>query len=439
MSQTRRELLMQALLGGGGLGLRALASGLPAALLRPAAAQARGLDAAGGLDPAAQFLILSTSSAGDPVNANTPGTYEHPAIEHSADPRMAPTALRLGPRRVTAAAPWAGLPQAVLDRTVFFHHSTPAQSHPHNPRVLELGGAPGDSAPALFARYLGPRLDAAQDRPVLVGAKEQVNCGGQPLPRLCCTELRAALTQGPTPLYRLAALRDQSLDAVHRALRHSGDREQRTALEQHARSRREAQALGDRLLADLHAIKDNGPAGQVAAAAALVRLGAAPVVCINIPFGGDNHFDYEFRVECEETVSGVAHIAALLDKLADYGLRDKASFALLNVFGRTLRRHGRAGRDHWADHHTAVVIGRPFAPAVIGGVAPRGDDFAATPICARTGAPVAADTPQAIALSATLPSLGKTLGHGLGLPQELLDAAIPCGQVVRAALSERSV
>ena len=32
MSQTRRELLLQALLGGGAVGLRALATGLPAAL-----------------------------------------------------------------------------------------------------------------------------------------------------------------------------------------------------------------------------------------------------------------------------------------------------------------------------------------------------------------------------------------------------------------------
>lgn len=434
MSQTRRELLRQALLGGGGLGLRALASGLPAALLLPAAAQARGLDAAAsGSDPAAQFLILSTSSAGDPVNANTPGTYEHPQIEHSADPRMARTALRLGPHRVTAAAAWAGLPQTVLDQTVFFHHSTPAESHPHNPRVLELGGPRGDSAPARFARYLGPRLNTAQDQPIVVGAHEEVTCGGQSLPRLLCTELRAALTQGPTPLYRLAELRDESLDAVHRSLRRDGRRELRTALAQHARSRREAQTLGDRLLADLHAIRDESPAGQVAAAAALVRLGAAPVVCISIPFGGDNHFDYEFRTECEQTLAGVAHIAALMQKLADYGLRARTSFALLNVFGRTLRRHGRAGRDHWAAHHTAVLIGRPFAPGVIGGVEPHGDDFAATPICPRSGASAVGAT--GIAVAATLPSLGKTLGRGLGLPPELLDTDAPSGQVVQAALS----
>lgn len=440
MSQTRRELLMQALLGGAGLGLRALASGLPAALLlHPTAAPAERPpasenDGENDGDSGAQFLILSTSSAGDPVNANTPGTYEHPEIQHSADPRMQRSALRLGSRCVTAAAPWAGLPQPVLDRTVFFHHSTLLQSHPQNPQALALAGAAGESVPALYGRYLGPRLGTAQSRPVLVGAHEQVLCGQEALPRLGCTELRDALTAGATPLGDLGRLRDQSLDAVHRALREDGSPARRRALDRLVRSRAQAQALGDRLLSDLHAIKDDGAAGQVAAAAALVRLGAAPVVCISIPFGGDNHFDYEFQAEAEQTVTGVAHIAKLVQKLADYGLRDRASFALLNVFGRTLRRHGRAGRDHWAGHHTAVLIGKPFAAGVIGGLAPRDDDFGATPICARTGTAARQGT-DAIPFAETLPALGKTLGRGLGLPPALLDAAIPSGRIVRAALT----
>ena len=178
MSHTRRELLLHGLLGAGGFGLRALATGLPAAfLLGTAEAKA----APPGVDPAlaaddAQFLILSTSSAGDPVNANTPGTYEHAAIQHSADPRMARTALRLGRQTAFAAAPWASLPQPVLDRTVFFHHSTLTQSHPHHPRVLELRGATADadSAPALFSRHLSARLGTTQSAPLLVGASELV-------------------------------------------------------------------------------------------------------------------------------------------------------------------------------------------------------------------------------------------------------------------------
>ncbi len=435
MSQSRRELLLQALWGGGAVGLRALATGLPAALLtRPAAAAPTADPSAG----AAQFLILSTSSAGDPVNANTPGTYEHRAIEHSADPRMRETPLRLGTSRVTAAAPWASLPQPVLDRTLFFHHGTLAQSHPGHPQVLELAGTAGESAPAFYSRHLAARLGTAQHQPILVGADEHVLAGGRALPRLSCTALRDALTRGPSPLFDLVQLREQSLDAVHHQLR---GRAARAVLEQHAQSRAQTRDLAERLLTDLHAISDDSASGQVVAAAALIRLGAAPVVVISIPFGGDNHFDYEFRAESEQTVTGVNHIAALLHKLKEYGLQDRTSFALLNVFGRTLQRHGRVGRDHWAGHHTAVLIGKPFAGGVIGGLEPRDGDFAATAICATTGGAVPAQRSRAatlvstVAAKDTLPALGKTLGRALGVAPALLDEAFPGGQLVRAALA----
>lgn len=449
MSQTRRELLLQALVGGGAVGLRALATGLPAALLARPGWAAPHEDpptraAEGDEAEDAQFLILSTSSAGDPVNANTPGTYDHPAIEHSADPRMRETPLRLGKNRVTAAAPWAGLPQPVLDRTVFFHHSTLAQSHPGHPRVLELLGTSGESAPAFYSRHLAARLGTAQRQPILVGTGERVLADGHALPRLSCTALRDALTRGPTPLADLVELREQSLDAVYRRLRGLATpaaRAERARLDRHARSRTQTRDLADRLLADLHAIKDDSAHAQVAAAAALIRLGAAPVVVISIPFGGDNHFDYEFRAESEQTVTGVTHVATLLHKLKEYGLQDRTSFALLNVFGRTLQRHGRAGRDHWAEHHTAVLIGKPFAGGVIGGLEPRDGDFAATAICAATGAAVPAGSTSAasqaatITAAATLPALGRTLGRGLGVDPALLAAAFPGGQLVRAALT----
>ena len=212
-------------------------------------------------------------------------------------------------------------------------------------------------------------------------------------------------------------------------------RPQRDYLDRHARSRVATQNLGDRLLADLSAIRNDSVEAQIVAAAALIRLNAAPVVVISIPFGGDNHFDYEFAEESAGTVSGVGHIAALQRKLGDYGLADRVSFALLNVFGRTLQRHGRAGRDHWAAHSTAVLIGKSFAAGVIGGLAPYEDDFAATPICVRTGVVTAATDASAVPYEETLPALAKTLGRGLGLPQTILDQSITLGRTVSAALT----
>ena len=91
---TRREALLSSLFGAGYVGLRALATGLPASLLlRPRVALA---------DPSAstmcaaqskaQFVIFNTSGAGDPINASVPGTYEDTKIVHSLDPTMAPKA-----------------------------------------------------------------------------------------------------------------------------------------------------------------------------------------------------------------------------------------------------------------------------------------------------------------------------------------------------------
>src|SRR3954447_7511838 len=116
MDANRRDLILGTLFGAGHLGLRALATGLPfAAFTRPRSVFAD--EAMICADKAkAQFLIISTSSAGDPVNANVPGTYDYPDIPHAADPRMAATPFKLGANMVTGAQVWSTLPQWVLDR-----------------------------------------------------------------------------------------------------------------------------------------------------------------------------------------------------------------------------------------------------------------------------------------------------------------------------------
>src|SRR5262249_33670961 len=109
MNISRRKALMSALFGAGYVGLRALATAIPAGfLLRGRRAFAEG--AATCANPAkAQFVILSTSGAGDPINANAPGTYEDPNIAHPADPTMAPTNFMLGGVAAKAAMPWSTL------------------------------------------------------------------------------------------------------------------------------------------------------------------------------------------------------------------------------------------------------------------------------------------------------------------------------------------
>jgi hypothetical protein len=118
---TRRQALMSTLLGAGGIGLRALATGLPAS--RPAQPTPRaGQPAPSRMrrDPGAVHHPQYVGN-GDPINASVPGTYNDPKIAHSLDPTMVPTPLTIQGQMYTAAAPWATLPQAVLDRTCFWH------------------------------------------------------------------------------------------------------------------------------------------------------------------------------------------------------------------------------------------------------------------------------------------------------------------------------
>ena len=93
MKLTRRSLIGKTVFGAGALGLRALATGLPLSFLsRPLQAQ----DFTCTDKSKAQYLIIATSSAGDPLNANVPGTYAFPEIAHALDPAMAPTDFNLG-------------------------------------------------------------------------------------------------------------------------------------------------------------------------------------------------------------------------------------------------------------------------------------------------------------------------------------------------------
>src|SRR2546423_1646298 len=115
MSLNRREAILGMLFGAGLVGLRSLATGIPAAILldpRKAFAGAGGASPSGATKP--QFLIFSTTSAGDPVNCNAPGTYDDPNIGHPSDPSMVGTPIQLGAVSAKAGQVWTTLPASVL-------------------------------------------------------------------------------------------------------------------------------------------------------------------------------------------------------------------------------------------------------------------------------------------------------------------------------------
>jgi hypothetical protein len=440
MDPKRRDILHKVLFGTGYVGLRALATGLPLSVLtRPLTAWAQSAaDAAAGqcLDKdKAQYLIVSTSSNGDPVNANVPGTYDFPDIAHAADPKMAATPLSLGGKTVMAAQLWSTLPQWVLDRTSFFHHATLTNNHPNLPKVMRLMGATAkqEMLPSIVAKQLAPCFATVQTEPVSVGAGEILTFNGRGLPNINPTGLRDVLTKPQGVLSNLQQLRDKHLDQMYALVKERGTPAQRRYVDSLALSRGQARSIADDLIGALSGITSDKSDGQVVAAAVLIRMNVSPVVAIHIEFGGDNHSDDGLaKAEVPQTEIGVQRIAELMAQLKLYGLEDKVTFAMYNVFGRTLTKLGLAGRDHWASHHTTVMIGKGVRAGVVGGLEPKAGDYYATPIDSVTGqaAPGGGDIPFA----ETLGAMGKTLGRAVGVPQSVLDQQITLGKTVTAAL-----
>lgn len=430
MHATRREAILAALFGAGSIGLRAVATGLPASILLD---PRRSLADACASRERAQFVIWATSGSGDPSNANVPGTYEDQGIAHSLDPLMAPTTMSLGGRSYTAAKPWASLPQSVLDRTCFFHHTTLTNSHANESKVLKLMGGikRQEMLISLMAQQLRPCLDTVQVEPASISG-EFITFGGRVLPALTPTGLRDVFISPKGALTTLQKLRDGDLDRIYTALKASGNPTQLTYLDRMVSSQRELRNISDSLLGSLAGITANDLNGQITAAVALIQMGVTPASVIQMPFGGDNHSDANLARETAQHVSSIAAIATLQQKLQAAGLQDRVTFVLMNVFGRTLNRPTRMGRDHLGSHHCTVIIGKGVRGSVIGGVVKSGSDYAATAIDSRTGQPGASAD---IRFEDTLGAVGKTIGAAVGVSAEVLNDQITTGKVVQPALA----
>ncbi len=435
---SRRHALMSTLFGAGLLGLRALASGLPASfLLNPKRALAENPNPICPDNSKAQFIIFSTSGAGDPINANVPGTYDDPAITHSADPSMAPTELSLAGQRFTAALPWSTLPQTALDRTCFFHLMTNTPIHPKEPEVLKLMGSvyAGEMLPSLLAKELAPCLGTIQSQPICLGATspaEALSYGGAALPIIPALALKATLTSPSGPLNDLQALRDDTLNQIYDLYRSDASPAQRAYIDALVSSQNQVRSINQSLLDALTSIKDNGPASQVLAAVTLIQMKVTPVISIHIPFGGDNHRDIGLATEATQTAAALQTIGDLMQALASAGLSDSVCLASLNVFGRTLGPANTDGRQHNGNHQVSFAIGKPFRAGVIGGVAPLGDDYGALAIDSKSGR---GGDGGDIRATESLASYGRTLLAAVGVDTSTISAQISDGRVIEAALA----
>jgi hypothetical protein len=434
---TRRQAVMSTLFGAGCIGLRALATGLPASLLLDPRRVLAGAPIACGSTAKAQYIIFHTSANGDPINANVPGTYDDANIVHSQDPAMAPTALTLLGKSFTAAAPWATLPQNVLDRTSFWHLMTNTPVHPKEPDVLRLMDATqaGEMLPSILAKQLAPCLGTIQSQPISLGAtspSEGLAYGGQALPIIPALALKATLTSPAGPLTNLQPLRDQTLNQLYDLYRNGATSAQRVYIDSLAASQTQVRNIQQGLLAQLASIKDNSAASQILAAIALIQMQVTPVIAIHIPFGGDNHRDIGLQTESAQTISGVASISSLMSQLASAGLQDQVTLMSLNVFGRTLGPSNTDGRQHNANHQVSIAIGKPFRGGVIGGVGPVGTDYGALPVDSQSGAGRAGGDISPID---TLGSFGRTMLAAVGVDPQVVSSQVLLGQVVSAALA----
>jgi hypothetical protein len=437
MKITRREALLSTLFGAGWVGLRALATGLPAAVLaNPRRALANVTGACSAADKA-QFVILATSGNGDPINANVPGCYDDANITHPADPTMAKTPLSLGGVQTFAAAPWAQLPQNILDRTAFFHLMTNTPVHPKEPEVLRLMGTvyQSEMLPSLLAKNLAPCLGTIQSQPITVGAtspSEGLVYQGQAQPIIPPLSLKATLTSPAGPLAQLQPLRDQTLAKLYDVYKNGASPAQRAYIDSLVTSQKQVRNIDQGLLDMLSSIKDNSVTSQITAALALVQMKVTPVIAIHIPFGGDNHHDTDLGNEATQTVSGVAAIASLMSQLQSAGLSDRVTFLSLNVFGRTLGPANTQGRQHNENHQVSVAIGKPWKGGIVGGVAPVAGDYGALAIDSTSGRGVAGGD---ISPLDSLASFGKTTLAAVGIDAQTIGTSISAGKVISGALA----
>lgn len=463
-SISRREGLLAGLFGSGYIGLRALATGLPAwYLMNPRRATAQDLQCAIGAREYLQYLIVSANSNGDPLNCNVPGTYEGSAATaiHPMQAEMAPTPVTLGAATYTAALPWAStevggaLTPATLSRIAFFHHRTGTTVHGDQPKVMKLLGdtSGGEMFVSAYAKHLAACFGTVQAAPIAVGARgnssELISFGGRMLPSISPTQLKQLLTgttgraTSTNPLVGLRPLRDNALNQLNAMAKSSGSDIQKQFLDKLATSQTQIRAITDALQTTLTSINSDDVTGQALAAVALIVANVTPVVTMRIAFGGDNHTDANLQAEVDQHVTGVAGIQTVMTALANAGLADKVTFATMNVFGRNLngisKVTSRAGRDHYGNHSVMVMVGKNVKPGVIGGAVPgSGSNTAlvASDIDSATGASMmgGGDIPA----NRTHVSAARTLGAALGLPDSVANGdyiAAAGGKVVGAALT----
>jgi hypothetical protein len=406
--------------GSGALGtllLQGLASGLPPAyLLNPTKARAQAMP------DAYQTLILSTSSKGDPLNVNCPGSYGNGITNN---PNLPTGQTRFGGIRHRAAQVWCDLPNTLRQRLAFFHYNPRTAAHPEYRLTMamrgsiknEMGNGTEMFSSAMSQMAYSPGM-YLQEEPIPL-CDSFITFRSQPLQSIDPVSLKALFSPADQALADLRQTRDQVLDTLYADMKVNGNKAQREFVDRYANSRQQARELGERmgdLLNELPVDPDelNSAEDQIIAAVALAELRISPVITINIPFGGDNHQDTGLIREQEQTVSGVEAIGSLWTRLQAANIQNQVTFATMNVFGRRAYLNSRGGRDHNRYHALMVAFGHNVQGGVYGGMDSEGKAVAIGNIEAEE----------------TMEAAGFSLARALGYTEDAVARRIHNGRIV---------
>ena len=197
--------------------------------------------------------------------------------------------------------------------------------------------------------------------------------------------------------------------------------------EQHER-RREAADFGSALGQLLEDIDDDSLRSQMRCAAVIAKLRLAPVIMVDMAFGGDNHQDAGLLSETNQTLEMIDALDAYWKAIQAMGIVDDVLFANLDVFGRDPESDGN-GRSHYGDFVSGMMVGTHLQGGVVGGW--EFDDKArATGVNARTGSADDVDIPA----DETLPAYYRTIMAAAGISEERQAVRLPTGTVVSSVI-----
>ncbi len=423
-SLSRRELILCALNASGGLALKSLVTGLPISFLTRRAMAADG----------DSYLVYSAQRAGDPVNCNVPGTYmtgfSHPTIWETAIP------VNFGNQSYQCAEIWQSLLPAIRMNTNIFHLRTNTNGHGELDTVMNIfgsikpvtGRAP-EMLPSIISHLLSQAQGTTLRTPIAMSGVLTFEGNNQKI--YTPNSLRGLFPSTVSVVdMDMRQYRDQQLDLVYADVKQNGTSAQKRFIDNYAKSRADAQKLGTELGVALSTVTGSGEEQQVRTAAALLALKVTPVATVGIGFGGDNHADSGLTQETTRHTSGISVLNTLYQSLASYGIHDKTTFAMLNVFGRTPNINSRGGRDHHGDSSIMLSFGPRVKGGVVGGLVVGGNRNRpqAQGINSVTGAIASPN----INANETLHSAAKSLMVACGISEQQADQWVVGGKVVGA-------